>query len=275
MEKETSSLSSVDRKRACDALLRLVEIMARLRSPGGCPWDAKQTDITIKAYLLEEAYEVLEAVERTSPKDVCQELGDLLFQIIFLARLAEERGDFDLTEVMEGIAEKMIRRHPHVFGDARVDGAEEVAANWEKIKRSEKGHESGALKGVPAALPALLRCHRITERASKAGLPVPGKEEALSRIEKALESLKGDRGKPAGFEEALGEILFNAACLARSAGLNAEHILRTKNDSFIRKAAAAEQDLALKGISLEDATKDRIREAFEKAQAPHEVRSPL
>jgi tetrapyrrole methylase family protein/MazG family protein/ATP diphosphatase len=275
MEKETASLSPADRRRACDALVRLLEIMARLRGPGGCPWDAKQTDTTIKAYLLEEAYEVLEAVERASAMDVCQELGDLLFQIIFLARLAEERGDFDLTDVMEGIAEKMIRRHPHVFGDAHVEGAEEVATNWEKIKRSEKGHEPLALKSIPAALPALLRCHRITERALKAGLPVPGAEEALSRIEQALEALKDCKGEAARGEEALGELLFSAASLSRSMGFNAEHLLRIKNDSFIRKAEAAVQDLALEGKSLEDATEERIREAFGKAQEPHEVRSSL
>ena len=120
------------------ALLALVELVARLRGPGGCPWDAKQTDETLKIYLLEEAYEVLDAVERSSPRQVCQELGDLLFQILFLAHLAEERQEFDLVDVLETIREKMIRRHPHVFGDVAVETAEDVAENWAEIKRNEK-----------------------------------------------------------------------------------------------------------------------------------------
>ena len=279
MEKETSPVTALDRRKAADALLRLVDIMARLRSPGGCPWDAKQTDDTIKAYLLEEAYEVLEAVERASPPDVCQELGDLLFQIIFLARLAEERGDFDLTDVMEGIAEKMIRRHPHVFGEARVEGAEEVASNWAKIKQAEKGNGQGAaaqLRSIPSNLPALLRCHRITERASKAGFPVPSGMDAIEKIEKAVKTLKSSPGLATGpREEALRTLFFSAASAARAMGFNAEHLLRAANESFIEEAAKAEKDLTETGLSLEDAPKEKIQDAIDRARSSNDIRSAL
>ncbi|MBL6978842.1 MAG: MazG family protein, partial [Desulfobacteraceae bacterium] len=159
----------MDINRSADAIRSLVKLVARLRGPGGCPWDAEQTDDTIKIYLLEEAYEVLDALEGVSPREVCSELGDLLFQILFLAQLASERGEFDFNEVVEGITEKMTRRHPHVFGDTRVDGAEDVASNWVKIKRKETGRPKSTsflLQSVPSDLPALLRAHRLSERAS-------------------------------------------------------------------------------------------------------------
>ena len=154
------------------AFVALTELMATLREPGGCPWDAEQSMRTIKMYLLEEAYEVLEAIERENSSEVCGELGDLLFQIVFLARIAEEREAFDLLGVIEGITEKMIHRHPHVFGRVKVESAEEVSKNWAEIKRTENGETDpyvSLLHGVPAALPALLRAHRLSERASKAG----------------------------------------------------------------------------------------------------------
>ena len=152
----------MDKQRLSKVLLSLYEIMRELRGPDGCPWDAKQTNATIKMYLLEEAYEVVEAIESSSPQDVCLELGDLLFQILFLAQMAAERKEFDFTEVVERITEKMIRRHPHVFGQTHVKGAEDVAANWSKIKRAEKDscqETSSVLKSIPDNLPALLKAH--------------------------------------------------------------------------------------------------------------------
>jgi len=150
----------MDTDRLAGAIRSLVELVTRLRGPGGCPWDAKQTDSTIKIYLLEEAYEVLDALEDSSPEEVCSELGDLLFQILFLAQLASERGEFDFNEVVEGITEKMTRRHPHVFGNTRVESAEDVSSNWVKIKRTEKGKSketSFLLQSIPSGLPALFK----------------------------------------------------------------------------------------------------------------------
>jgi nucleoside triphosphate diphosphatase len=224
--------------RLSGALLALVELVARLRGPGGCPWDAKQTDETLKIYLLEEAYEVLDAVESSSPRQVCQELGDLLFQILFLAHLAEERQEFDLVDVLETIKEKMIRRHPHVFGDAEVKNAEDVAENWAEIKRNEKGGaggESSALKGIPGNLPALLKAHRMGERAEREGLEVheggsvwKGVEARFGRLETAVNT--GDRD---AVGRDLGELLLSLTHLARKGGFNAESLLREANRQYL------------------------------------------
>ena len=268
MEKETSALNNTKRVRAPASILRLIDLMDRLRGPGGCPWDAKQTDTTLKAYLLEEAYEVLDAVEKSSPHDVCEELGDLLFQIVFLARLAEERGEFDLVDVMDRIAEKMIRRHPHVFGDAHVESPDEVASNWAKIKRMENGAKSGAadqLQSIPKNLPSLLRAHRISERASKLGIHVAEGGEGLKRILDAVSDLQQASESSSGEDavNALGGLLFSAASFARAMGLNAEHILRVANDKFTEDVALAEKERKTIGICLESAHAPQIEKAFQ------------
>lgn len=211
------------------ALLSLSELMSRLRMPCGCPWDAQQTDSTIKMYLLEEAYEVLDAIERKAPEDVCGELGDLLFQIIFLARLAEERGEFDLVDVMEKIAEKMIKRHPHVFGSTRVKSVEDVAENWAKIKKREVD--------VPENLPALMGAHRLSERTSRMRTDSSSVEEIWGKVEDAFEELRKailDRDKQRIGEET-GDFLFCLVNLARHRGLNAEHLLRIANKKFLKR----------------------------------------
>ncbi len=230
----------MDPDRLLKAVTGLVDLVEKLRGPGGCPWDAKQTDATIKLYLLEEAYEVLDAIEKNSPPDVCEELGDLLFHILFLARLAEERKEFDLSEVVEKISEKMIRRHPHVFGNTTVDGAEDVAVNWARIKQEEKktnGDTSSLLDGVPISLPALLRAHRLGERASKAGVGTPGSHDAWERVLEKFGDLKEtavseDRDR---LGQELGALLFRLADLARLWGLNSEHLLRDANREFLNR----------------------------------------
>ncbi len=225
-------------ERLSEAIIALQELVASLRGPEGCPWDLKQTEDTIKMYLMEEAYEVMDALEGGTPDEVCQELGDLLFQILFLARMAEERGAFDLVDVLEKITEKMIHRHPHVFGATTVTGAEEVSANWDRIKREEKGLQnrlSARLEEVPGNMPALLRAHRLLERASKEGVDAPGPKEAWARVTATIQEIscyspgEGD-GPPAG---SLGELLFDLVKVARAWGLNAEHLLRHANRAFI------------------------------------------
>jgi len=214
-------------------------LVKRLRGPGGCPWDAKQTAESIKTYVLEEAYEVADAVERKSPEDVCHELGDLLFQVLFLASICKDSGDFDLDEVLESIHKKMIRRHPHVFGPVEVNSAEEVAANWEKIKKEELGlseDERWPLESVPENLPALLRAHRLIERATKHGLVAPNEEgwktlqDTWSALEQAIS--EGDRQR---MEASIGEALFGLAAVARDWGLNGEDLLRLKNRGFVEE----------------------------------------
>lgn len=230
----------MDHKRLSAAIVALVKLVARLRGPQGCPWDAKQTDNSIAEFLLEECYEVLEALEDSSPQEVCSELGDLLFQVVFLAHLAMERKDYDLVDIIENITEKMIRRHPHVFGDEGIKDAEEVARNWTKIKEIENGTEDIAfhLKRVPNALPALQRAHRLNERASKinflnisdkAGLwkEIHAQYNDLERLTRQEDDKK--------FGDLMGELLFNLANYTRLRGLNAERLLRTTNRRFVQR----------------------------------------
>ena len=230
----------MDPDRLLKAVTGLVDLVEKLRGPGGCPWDAKQTDATIKLYLLEEAYEVLDAIEKTSPPDVCEELGDLLFHIFFLARLAEERKEFDFSEVVEKITEKMIRRHPHVFGNTTVDGADDVAVNWARIKQEEKktnGDTSSLLDGVPISLPALLRAHRLGERASKAGVGTLDAHDAWERVLEKIGDMKEtavSKDKDLLGQE-IGALLFRLADLARLWGLNSEQLLRDANREFLNR----------------------------------------
>jgi tetrapyrrole methylase family protein/MazG family protein len=231
-------LKKMNQSDPAEVFTALWSLVERLRGPGGCPWDAKQTAESIKTYVLEEAYEVADAVERKSPEDVCDELGDLLFQVLFMASIYKGSGDFDLHEVLENIHKKMVRRHPHVFGPAEVNSAEEVAANWEKIKKEELGLSEDArwpLEKVPENLPALLRAHRLIERAVKHCLLGPGDEERWGEVEDIGGALReavlaGDRQRIA---TTVGELLFRLVALARTWGLNAEDLLREKNRRFI------------------------------------------
>jgi MazG family protein len=221
------------------AFLALMRLISRLRGPEGCPWDAQQTEESVKIYVLEEAYEVLDAIERGSSEDLCGELGDLLFQILFLASMAEEKNHFTLSQIIEGITRKMIHRHPHVFGSATVRSAEEVAENWEKIKKQEKGvveSSPSLFIDVPAGLPALLRAHRLNERAGRLQSTQEQGERILKRVEEALDSLCRDveeKNKEAIGDD-IGRSLFHFADLARHWGWNAESLLRKANDRFLK-----------------------------------------
>lgn len=223
------------RSELAEAFLDLNELVARLRGPGGCPWDAQQTEHTVKTYLLEEAYEAVDAVDREVPEDLCHELGDLLFQILFLATIASEKGHFDLLRVITEITTKMIRRHPHVFGDAKVADAEEVAENWEKIKKQEKSLPPSSTKlmeGVPNNLPALLRAHRLMER----GARLKGEDaDRWAGVQKGIAELrKSLAGEDREKKKAdLGDLLLNLVGLCRQEGLNAEHVLREANERYL------------------------------------------
>jgi MazG family protein len=220
------------------ALIALSDLVSRLRGPEGCPWDREQTDSSIKMYLLEEAYEVLDAIENGSPEGVCEELGDLLFHIIFLTSLAEVRGEFDFTEVMEKIASKMIRRHPHVFGGAQVKNPAEVSRNWAEIKKAEKGASDAIqplLESVPIDLPALMRAHRLIERALQSNMDLKNETKIRETVHKEYEELQ--RAIAEEDKERIGilvgELLFSLANLARHFGSNAEDALRGANKKFI------------------------------------------
>jgi len=246
----------MDKDALSGSLFALIDLLSRLRGPDGCPWDALQTDSTIRMYVLEEAYEVVDAVERGRPEDVCQELGDLLFQILFLASLGEERGEFDFVDVIERITKKMKGRHPHVFGTVEVNSAEEVAENWQEIKKREKDSpetSSSLLQGLPADLPALLRAHRLNERALQADLDglvgIKGWSGVEARFEKLKQAVSSKDKKQIGRE--MGELLFGMANLARDWGLNAEDLLRESNQRFIEGVNEAEKAL-IKGSNTKE-----------------------
>ena len=265
-------INKMDADRLTKAIVSLTQLVFRLRGPGGCPWDAEQTDSSVKLYLLEEAYEVLDAIDKSSPGDVCEELGDLLFHIVFLARLAEERKEFDFVDVVERIKKKMIHRHPHVFGTTKVKNAKEVSLNWAKMKRQEKGalnKKNSLLEDVPRNLPALLWAHRMSERVAKAGFQRMDVGEAWDRVRRkfetmssALENEDADR-----FSGEMGELLLSLVNLARKHGLNAENILRNSNRSFLDCFEKMEMELRGSGIEPEEATPEQMEHAWKKAKA--------
>ena len=259
----------MDSERLTKAIIALVELVARLRSPNGCPWDAQQTDSSIKVYLLEEAYEVLDAIEKSSPQDICMELGDLLFQILFLAQLAAERKEFDFIKVVEKVTQKMVQRHPHVFGGTKVDGAEDVAVNWARIKANEKGaaqKTSSFFESIPSNLPALLRAHRLSERASKLNSDWTGEEEIRDKILEQFELLKSaiNRQDKNLVGKEMGGLLFNLVSLSRHWGFNAENLLRLANQEFLEYLQETERELNACGIKLEEATSDQMKRVLKK-----------
>lgn len=222
----------------------LLALMARLRDPEvGCPWDRRQTFATIAPYTLEEAYEVLDAIERQNPDDLQEELGDLLFQVVFHARMAEEAGWFDAQAVVRGLVEKMVRRHPHVFGDVRHEDEAALKAAWEEQKgreRAEKGRQevpTSALDGVAQALPALTRAVKLQKRAAREGFDWPDAESVWPKIEEELAELRAGIAAEdaANIEEELGDVLFALTNLARKLGVDPEAALRASNAKFERR----------------------------------------
>ncbi len=259
----------MDTDRLSRAIVALVELVVRLRGPGGCPWDAKQTDSSIKIYLLEEAYEVLEAIEKSSSQDVCEELGDLLFQILLLAQLAAERKEFDFIEVVEKITEKMIFRHPHVFGQTRVSNAEDVALNWARMKMAENSIPGDAfplLGSVPENLPALLRAHRLSERVSRVGFDWVNADEVWDKVQEEFEELRSAiaKGHREDIGEEMGDLLFSVVNLSRHWGFNSEDLLRSANQKFLKRFEKMVRELKASGIELEEATREQMDQAWEK-----------
>jgi len=218
---------------------QLVELMATLRGPEGCPWDREQTHKSIRPYLLEETYEVLEAIDSGDDEKLREELGDLLLQIVFHAQMAREEGKFDIYEVIDGIVKKLIRRHPHVFGQVKVRDSREVLENWEKIKKGER--RGGILDGVPQGLPALLKAFRVQEKLSRVE-PDQGKTEGIyEEIEDRLSRLKeAIQGGDVDLEEKrLGELLFSLVSLGRIFGLSPEDALRSKVREYMARLKKA------------------------------------
>ena len=253
---------------------RLLAIMAALRTPKtGCPWDLEQTFATIAPYTLEEAYEVADAIARDDLTDLKEELGDLLLQVVFHARMAEELGAFDFGDVVEAITSKLIRRHPHVFGDEGSQTPRAVEGLWERIKAEEKAARGGAenasaLAGVPVALPALTRALKLQTKASKVGFDWNDPRAVLHKIREEADeieaALDGDATEAAG---EVGDLLFAAVNLARHLRADPEAVLRGTNRKFERRFAAIEQALAAKGKAPQDATLAEMDALWDEAKA--------
>ncbi len=240
-------------------IARLIELMAALRTPGsGCPWDLQQSFETIAPYTIEEAYEVADAITRKDMPGLTDELGDLLLQVVFHARMAEEQGTFDFGDVVQAITEKLIRRHPHVFGDMRGLGPEEVKGLWQKIKNEERAmkpdrmrREASLLDGIALALPALDRAEKLQARAATVGFDWPSIKETRAKVEEEFrEAEEAENDPKAAFEE-IGDLLFAVVNYARKLDIDAESALRATNEKFQRRFHSIENALHARGKSPE------------------------
>jgi len=256
----------------------LLDIMARLRNPeGGCPWDLEQDFASIAPYTLEEAYEVAEAIERNQPNELRDELGDLLFQVVFHAQMGKEKGWFDFADVVDAINSKMVRRHPHVFGDESVADAEAQSEAWEQHKareRSERGDEAdaSALADIPVALPALVRAQKIQRRVARVGFDWDKLDDVLAKLEEEVvefrEAIAAQESQQRQREE-LGDILFSCVNLARFLDADAEQVLRHANDKFAGRFRRVEVLASTAGRDLKDCSLDELESFWQ--QAKHEL----
>lgn len=262
--------------RAAEQLDRLLAIMARLRAPDGCPWDREQDIRSLRPYLVEEAYEVLEQMDAVAAggpmKPMAEELGDLLFQIVFHAQIASEQDQFDMADVIQAIADKIEFRHPHVFGDRKVSGSNQVLENWVKLKAEEKRRKTGStgsvIDGVPREAPALMRAERITEKASRIGFDWKQVEDVRAKLDEELGELdeaiaSKDRVR---IDEELGDVLFTLANLGRWLGSPPEDALRGAIDRFTKRFHFVEAQLRAKGIEPSEATLEQMDAFWDEAK---------
>jgi MazG family protein len=258
--------------RAQAAVERLLSIMERLRGPQGCPWDREQTLRSLRPYVLEETYEVLEAIDEGDPREHCTELGDLLLQIVFQAQLRKEEGAFDFADVANAISDKLVSRHPHVFGDADAKDADAVLRQWAALKREErkaKGKGESVLEGVPKEMPALARADRLTEKASRIGFDWPDAAGARAKLEEELGELdeaiaSGDREH---VEHELGDALFALANLARKLDVAPEEALRGTLARFVSRFTHVERELERRGVPHGQATLAQMDAIWDEAKA--------
>ena len=255
------------------ALAKLLDIMARLRDrERGCPWDVEQTFATIAPYTIEEAYEVADAIERNDLRDLKDELGDLLFQVVFHARMAEEAGAFAFEDVAAAICDKMLRRHPHVFGDQKVAGSAEQTKRWEEIKREERGTadpSAGVLDDVPVGLPALTRAAKLGKRAATVGFDWPNVAGVRAKVDEELGELdaaaaSGERDEIAA---EMGDLLFSVANWCRHLQLDPETCLRSANERFMRRFRSVESEVAASGRPWSSHDAAALDELWRRAKA--------
>ena len=264
---------------AATEFIRLVEVVARLRAPDGCPWDREQSIDSLKPFLLEETYEVLETIDRHDHVALREELGDFLYQAVFLAQLEAEAGHFTIADSIRSIADKLVRRHPHVFrrdeGEAALESAGQVRARWEEIKAEERGAQKkppALLGGIPATLPALLRAFHIGVRAASVGFDWTKAADVVDKIQEEVDELREvvaggqsiDRDRA---EDEMGDLLFSIANLARQLGVEPETALRKANDKFTRRFEAMDESIASAGRAMKDMTLEEIEQAWQRAKS--------
>ena len=248
---------------------RLLEIMQQLRAPqGGCPWDLAQTYQTIVPHTLEEAYEVADAIERRAYDELQDELGDLLFQVVFYAQLASEEGRFGFSDIVTSICDKLERRHPHVFGDKQVSDAEEQTRHWEQLKADERKARAAqnphsALDGIAHTLPAVSVAHKLQKRAAQVGFDWPDEKGVVDKVKEELAEIQQAWPDPARRAEEMGDLLFSCVNLARHAGVDAETVLRQANRKFEARFRAMEQKLEEAGQALSSASTDDMESAWQ------------
>lgn len=234
----------------------LEEIVAILRAPGGCPWDAEQTHESVRREFLEETYEVVEAIDEADPDHLKEELGDVLLQVVFHAQMEREAGRFDLEAVADGICKKLIYRHPHVFGQVEVSGTGQVLENWDQLKRKEKGQSThtDALNSVARSLPSLWRAEKVQAKARKAGFDWDEVSGPLDKLSEELDELKTAVAENSNIEEELGDLLFAAVNLSRFVKVDCENALTAATDKFIRRFAKVEELAKERGRAMEHMT---------------------
>jgi MazG family protein len=254
-------------KRSFDELVRL---MTTLRGPGGCPWDREQTLESLKPFVIEEAYEVVDAIDRNDRAALLEEIGDFLLEAVFITEVTREEGSFDVYDSITAIHDKLVRRHPHVFAGAEAKDAGAVLVNWEKLKSEERKKESkGVLSGVPSALPALLKASRLTEKAARVGFDWRGTEEVFHKVDEEIAELReaiggGDKSR---VHEEIGDLLFTIANIARKLDVNAEEALQSTNRKFTRRFESMESRVHGEGKNIDELTLEEMDALWDLAKA--------
>jgi MazG family protein len=248
----------------------LVQLMKTLRGPNGCPWDRKQTLPDLKPYVIEEAYEVVDAIDRDERQALMEEVGDLLLEAVFIAEITREEGTFDIYDSITSIHDKLVRRHPHVFGDVKADDAEEVLVNWEKLKSEErKAENKSVLSGVPRSLPALLKASRLTEKAGRVGFDWHRTDDVFDKLDEEIAELREAvaLGNPAKMHDEIGDLLFTIANIARKTGVNAEEALQSTNRKFMSRFESMESAVHGRGQNLDQLTLEEMDALWDEAKA--------
>jgi len=248
------------------AFEELRAVIARLRAPDGCPWDREQTHASLRPYVIEEAYEVVALLDAGDTSKLPEELGDLLFQVLLHTQLAEEAGEFTMVEVLTGLSQKLVRRHPHVFGDVKLDNAEQVIDQWDRLKQDERMESESVLANVPAAMPALAYAQTLLRRAESAGFAWPHRDDILQKLTEEIGELAAATSKEAAAEE-LGDILLNVANYARAIGIDAEEALREAGHKFRRRFTYVETNARERSIDMRASSRDELMALWDEAKA--------